>query len=61
MEKVFKKRVELTTVDKLIKELKKLPKETEVYTNGTQGYMHIGEASVVFDDDPLELFYGGKV
>ena len=57
MAKLLKKRVELTTVDKLITELKKLPKDMKVYANGTFGYMHIGDASVTFDDDLLEDFY----
>lgn len=51
------KRIILTTVEQLINELKKLPKETEVYTNGTYGYMHIGYNSISFDDDPLDFLY----
>lgn len=52
-----RKRIELTTVGELIKELKKLPKKTEVYANGTYGYMHIGEICISFDDDPLDYLY----
>ena len=47
--------MELTTVEKLIEELKKLPAEAEVYVLGTQGYMHVldddGDVAVCFDDN----------
>ena len=51
------KRIKLTTTGELIKELKKLPKETEVYANGTYGYMHIASVCISFDDNPLDDLY----
>ena len=59
---MYKRRVELTDVKSLIKELKKLPSKTKVYANGTSGYMHIGTDSygndcVSFDDIELNEYY----
>ena len=56
------KRIELTTVEDLIKELKQLPPKAKVYTNGLLGYMHIGRDidgndSVTFDDSDLSEYY----
>ena len=52
-----KKRIELTTVEDLIKELQQLPPKSNVYANGTYGYMYIfthdDETEVTFDDSYL--------
>ena len=62
MKPCLKEKIELTTVVELIEELKKLQPETNVYVNGTYGYMHIGidfdgNNCVTFDDDSLEEEY----
>lgn len=62
MKNTFIERIELTTVNQLIKELKQLPPTAKVYTNGTNGYMHIGtdicgDIYITFDDNPLDEEY----
>ena len=62
MKPCLKERIELTTVVELIEELKKLPPKTNVYANGTYGYMHIGtdfdgNDCVTFDDKAFEEEY----
>ena len=56
-----RKRVELTTVVELIKELKQLPPKSKVFVGGTCGYMHIWTdkdgTEVNFDEEELEEFY----
>ena len=48
-------KMELSTVSKLMEQLKELPPDTKVYVLGTTGYLHItadsnGKAVVNFDD-----------
>lgn len=59
---MLKRRVELTDVENLIEELKKLPPKTKVYASGANGYMHIGtdmhrDDCVTFDYDELNEEY----
>ena len=48
------KKIELTTVEDLIKELQQLPPKSKVYANGTYGYMYTftydDKTEVNFDD-----------
>ena len=53
--------MELTTVEKLIEALQKLPHNSKVYVCGTNGYMHIiedenGDTVVSFDDSE-EIYF----
>ena len=56
-----RRRIPLTTVAGLIRELSKLPSDSKVFVDGTCGYMHIWKdkngIEVSFDDDALSEFY----